>query len=63
MCQSDPDLKTPACVDWCIRDVLTYEEREVEVEEEDVKRDRSGNACQMKIGRGVPGKPVRVESF
>jgi len=46
MCQSDPTLKVPTCVDWCIRDVLTYEEREVEVEEDEaqVKLD------EMKVG-------------
>ncbi|MFH0728537.1 MAG: (4Fe-4S)-binding protein [Pseudomonadota bacterium] len=45
MCQSDPTLKMPVCVDWCIRNVLTYEEREVEVEaEEEVKLD------DMKVG-------------
>jgi benzoyl-CoA reductase subunit BamC len=44
MCQDDPSRKTPVCVEWCIRDVLTYEEEEVEVEEEEIKRD------EMKIG-------------
>lgn len=44
MCQDDPDLEVPICVDWCIRDVLTYEEREIEVEEEEIKRD------EMKLG-------------
>lgn len=44
MCQDDPSLKTPICVEWCIRDVLTYEEEEVEVEEEEIKRD------EMRIG-------------
>ncbi|HSM89836.1 MAG TPA: (4Fe-4S)-binding protein [Desulfobacterales bacterium] len=33
MCGSDPDLKQPLCVQWCITDALVYEEREEEVEE------------------------------
>jgi benzoyl-CoA reductase subunit BamC len=33
MCESDPALKTPKCVEVCINDVLVYEEREEEVEE------------------------------
>lgn len=33
MCESDPSLKEPMCVQWCIEDALTYEEREEEVEE------------------------------
>jgi benzoyl-CoA reductase subunit BamC len=35
MCESDPDLKEPLCVQWCINDALVYEEREEEVEEEE----------------------------
>lgn len=34
MCESDPPLSEPLCVQWCITDALTYEEREEEVEEE-----------------------------
>lgn len=34
MCESDPPLSEPMCVQWCITDALTYEEREEEVEEE-----------------------------
>lgn len=34
MCESDPTLKEPLCVQWCITDALTYEEREEEGEEE-----------------------------
>ena len=33
MCESDPDLEEPMCVQWCLTDALTYEEREEEVEE------------------------------
>ncbi len=34
MCESDPSLAEPMCVQWCLPDALTYEEREVEVEDE-----------------------------
>ena len=34
MCESDPPLEEPMCVQWCLADALTYEEREEEVEEE-----------------------------
>ncbi len=43
MCEDDPPLEKPLCVQWCINDALTYEEREEEVEEE-VKLD------EMEIG-------------
>jgi benzoyl-CoA reductase subunit BamC len=34
MCESDPTLEKPLCVQWCTVDALTYEEREEEVDEE-----------------------------
>lgn len=34
MCESDPTLEKPLCVQWCLVDALTYEEREEEAEEE-----------------------------
>jgi len=43
MCESDPDLKEPLCVQWCITDALIYEERE-EVAEE------SGEQQELEIG-------------
>lgn len=40
MCESDPPLKEPMCVQWCGPDALAIEEREVDVdEEEDVQQD------------------------
>lgn len=33
MCESEPDLKEPLCVRWCLADALIYEEREEAVEE------------------------------
>lgn len=35
MCESDPPLEKPLCVQWCINEALTYEEREEEAEEEE----------------------------
>ena len=34
MCESDPSLSEPMCVQWCLADALVYEEREEEVEED-----------------------------
>ena len=34
MCESDPTLDTPMCVQWCLADALVYEEREEEPGEE-----------------------------
>jgi len=34
MCECDPPLDEPNCVQWCLADALTYEEREEEVDEE-----------------------------
>ncbi|MBN2357946.1 MAG: (4Fe-4S)-binding protein [Deltaproteobacteria bacterium] len=33
MCESDPTLKEPMCVQWCLTDALTYEEREEPVDD------------------------------
>ena len=38
MCESDPDLSEPMCVQWCLNDALIYETREEEVEEDAVTR-------------------------
>jgi benzoyl-CoA reductase subunit BamC len=34
MCEDDPPQEKPLCVQWCINNALTYEEREEEAEEE-----------------------------
>jgi benzoyl-CoA reductase subunit BamC len=34
MCEDDPPQDEPLCVQWCLNDALTYEEREEVVEEE-----------------------------
>jgi benzoyl-CoA reductase subunit BamC len=40
MCESDPPLAEPMCVQWCLADALTYEEKEVEVDDnEEEKRE------------------------
>lgn len=38
MCESDPTLEMPLCVQWCLNDALIFEQREVEVDDE-VKQD------------------------
>jgi len=43
MCEDDPPQKEPLCVQWCLADALTYEEREEEVDEEVEK-------AEMEIG-------------
>lgn len=35
MCEDDPPQEKPLCVQWCITDALTYEEREEEADEEE----------------------------
>jgi benzoyl-CoA reductase subunit BamC len=35
MCESDPPLEKPLCVQWCLNDALVYEEREVDAEDEE----------------------------
>jgi benzoyl-CoA reductase subunit BamC len=37
MCEDDPPQEKPMCVQVCLNHVLTYEEREEEVEEEEAK--------------------------
>ena len=37
MCEDDPPLSKPKCVEKCLNNVLVYEEREEEVDEEEVK--------------------------
>ena len=38
-CESDPTLKEPMCVQWCLADALIFEEREEEVAEEETPED------------------------
>ena len=39
MCESDPDLEEPWCVQWCPHDALMFERREEEVEEGEEQED------------------------
>jgi benzoyl-CoA reductase subunit BamC len=39
MCEDDPPQEKPLCVQWCLADALSYEEREEEVEEEEKVED------------------------
>jgi len=39
MCETEPPLDEPKCVEVCLADALIYEEREEEVEEEEVQLD------------------------
>jgi benzoyl-CoA reductase subunit BamC len=39
MCESDPPLEEPMCVQWCLADALTYEEREEDYEEEEKREE------------------------
>jgi benzoyl-CoA reductase subunit BamC len=34
LCESDPTIEVPMCVQWCLAEALTFEVREEEVEEE-----------------------------
>ena len=40
MCESDPTLTEPMCVQWCLNDALIYETREEEVVEDDPSRQK-----------------------
>ena len=39
MCETEPPLKEPKCVEVCLADALVYEEREEEVEEEETQEE------------------------
>jgi len=43
MCEDDPPREKPICVEWCLNDALSYEEREEEVEE-------SESPAEMEVG-------------
>ena len=50
MCESDPPLSEPMCVQWCLSNALTYEEREEEAEEE-VKLDEMETGLEALAGK------------
>jgi benzoyl-CoA reductase subunit BamC len=39
MCESDPSLEEPLCVQWCLADALIFEEREEEAEPAEAAED------------------------
>ncbi len=45
MCEDEPPLKEPKCVEWCLNDALIYETVEEEVEEEEPTR-----PLEMEVG-------------
>jgi benzoyl-CoA reductase subunit BamC len=42
MCESDPTLEEPMCVQWCLADALIYEEREEDVEDDESPEEIDG---------------------
>ena len=56
MCESDPPLDTPMCVQWCLNNALIYEEREVEVDEEEAAKPE-----EMEIGLEALAKKFGLE--
>jgi benzoyl-CoA reductase subunit BamC len=59
MCESDPELEEPLCVQWCLADALTYEEKEEDVEEEDEDEKRE----EMEIGLEALAKEHGLEKI
>ena len=55
MCESDPPLEQPMCVQWCLNDALIYEEREEEVDEDAVQPE------EMEIGLEALAKKYGLE--
>ena len=57
MCEDDPDLEKPMCVEWCKLDALIYEEREEEFEEE-VELDEIEVAVESLIDKNKKKKVI-----
>jgi benzoyl-CoA reductase subunit BamC len=56
MCESDPPLDQPMCVQWCLNNALIYEEREEEVDEEEAAKPE-----EMEIGLEALAKKYGLE--
>lgn len=56
MCESDPPLDQPMCVQWCLNGALIYEEREEEVDEEEAAKPE-----EMEIGLEALAKKYGLE--
>ncbi len=50
-CESDPTLEEPMCVQWCLADALVYEEREVEVDDDEVSVDEVDIGLEALVDR------------
>lgn len=50
MCESDPPLEKPMCVQWCLNEALVYEERE-EDQEEPARLDEMEAGLEALAGR------------
>ena len=61
MCEDIPPLKEPMCVQACKFDALTYEEREEEVLEDEIKQDDMETAYKMLIKKH--GKKKVLDTF
>jgi benzoyl-CoA reductase subunit BamC len=61
MCEDDPPLPEPMCVQACKFDALVYEEREEEVEEEEVQPEEMETAFDALVKKY--GKKKVMETF
>lgn len=51
MCESDPPLAQPMCVQWCLNDALVYEEREEAAAEEEGTRQELETGLESLAGK------------
>ena len=51
MCESDPPLEKPMCVQWCLNDALIYEEREEESTDGLVKLDEMQTGVEALVDK------------
>jgi benzoyl-CoA reductase subunit BamC len=61
MCEDEPPLTEPMCVQACEFDALIYEEREEEVEAEEEKRDEMEIAFESLVKKH--GKKKVMDTF
>lgn len=50
MCESDPDIEEPLCVQWCTVDALTYVEREEEMEPDPEETEDGQAQEELEVG-------------
>ncbi len=63
MCEDDPAIETPMCVQWCLAEALTYEEYEEEVEEEEEQVKLGEMETSLKSLVDKYGLPKLVDSI